>query len=193
MALKKPTTEDQRKLHAEINQINHQQFLLTTTALTLFGLIIAWVVPKQPTNVVIGPFEFSAATLLSLLIFALFMHGQFLRGKLRTYTTYLVVTGGSHWEEDFGKYLRAGGNRQWWGYSELYAYMTNVFLSMLFPFLLCLMYRGKIESQGIWLIDVIVGIAVLPIIYFMGRRGWGRPDDKISRTWEQLNRSPGQT
>ena len=34
------TVEDQRKLHAEVNQLINQRFLLNTAAVTLFGVIL---------------------------------------------------------------------------------------------------------------------------------------------------------
>jgi hypothetical protein len=37
MALLKPDEEDLRKLHAEVNQIGNQRFIVTTLALTFFA------------------------------------------------------------------------------------------------------------------------------------------------------------
>jgi hypothetical protein len=41
MALKGPDPDDVRKLHAEINQIVNQRFLITTLSITVFGVLIA--------------------------------------------------------------------------------------------------------------------------------------------------------
>jgi hypothetical protein len=39
MSLTGPTTEDIRKIHAEVNQLVNQRFLLTTLGITVYGLV----------------------------------------------------------------------------------------------------------------------------------------------------------
>ncbi|MCU0916382.1 MAG: hypothetical protein MUC88_17735, partial [Planctomycetes bacterium] len=48
MALLQPNTEDTRKLHAEVNQIVNERLLLTILAVTVFGTMIAWLIPRNP-------------------------------------------------------------------------------------------------------------------------------------------------
>jgi hypothetical protein len=65
MPLQGPSQEDERKLHNEINQIVNQRFILTTLALTLFGVLIAWMVPKDAAHQVdadIGAFPFAISS-----------------------------------------------------------------------------------------------------------------------------------
>jgi hypothetical protein len=70
MPLKGPNGEDERKLHAEINQIVNQRFILTTLALTIFGILIVLMVPKDtPISGANGEFPFAVSVILSLLLF----------------------------------------------------------------------------------------------------------------------------
>ena len=50
MPLKKPNSEDVIKINSEINQIVNQRFVITTTAITVFGVMIAWMFPKSAPN-----------------------------------------------------------------------------------------------------------------------------------------------
>jgi len=68
MSLKEPNNEDMRKVHGEINQIVNQRFLITTLAITMFGVIGAWMIPEstQKVGYEIPAFTFAASILLIL-------------------------------------------------------------------------------------------------------------------------------
>jgi hypothetical protein len=87
MSLKGPTPEDERKLHAEINQIGNQRFLLTTLSLTLFGVLTAWMVPKESVHDTdIGAFPFAISIILSILLFAIYFWSHLLKNTMRVFT-----------------------------------------------------------------------------------------------------------
>jgi len=128
--------EDQRKLHAEINQIINQRFLLTTLAVTVFGIIAAWLLPKErpQPGTSVGLFTYAGSILLITLLFVLFFFLHRLRAMSKTLAAYLVVTKQSRWEQDWAEYRKKG----YFGYTEVQAIVFPVLggLAAAIPFLL---------------------------------------------------------
>lgn len=90
-----PTSEDQRKMNAEVNQIINQRFVITLTTITVFGAVGAWMIPKippQPSSD-LGGFVFFASSLLLSLLFVLFLYSHILRGRLKVISSYLILSG----------------------------------------------------------------------------------------------------
>jgi hypothetical protein len=103
MPLLEPKEEDVRKLHAEINQIGNQRFIVTTLALTFFAALLAIMIPKsQPWPE--ANFFFAISILLSIALFGLYLWSHLLKNTMRILTCYLEVTGKSSWEADWKKY-----------------------------------------------------------------------------------------
>jgi hypothetical protein len=98
-----PTQEDERKLHNEITEIGRQRFVLTTLAVTLFGVLTAWMVPKEfpKENTSIGPFPFAISMIISILLFSIYLWHHMLRTHLQILANYLIVAGKSNWEVQF--------------------------------------------------------------------------------------------
>jgi len=92
VSLKQPTAEDQRKIHAEVNQLVNQIFLLTTLAITVFGVGASWIFPKEIPNkgVFANPALLGGAILLILQLALYFLH-HYLAIIIRTLTTYLIA------------------------------------------------------------------------------------------------------
>jgi len=88
--LSKPTDKDISKIHAEVNQIVHQRFLLCTSAITLFGIVIAWLVPKTvpEEGTSIDSIYFCITILLSILLFTIFYLYISLKRMMRVFTAY---------------------------------------------------------------------------------------------------------
>ncbi len=191
MPLRGPSMEDQRKLHAEINQISHQRFLISTTALTLFGLVIAWMLPKEPPapSQGVGNFEYSMSALLSWLLFGLFILSHMLRRVLQVCSLYLIETGASRWEVDFAGFRRRAGYA---GYTKPQAalFMVLNLLAVAFPFLLAVAYSEKIEFGSAMEISMALGVIPLVLTGFMGFGRLFEPDVKIAERWKALLR-PG--
>jgi hypothetical protein len=108
MSLTGPGAEDVRKLHGEINQLVNQRYLVTSLAITVFGVITAWQIPRQTPREgePVGSFAFAGSTLLLVLLFLLYAFSHQLEGRLRAYTSYLHVTGTSGWEKDWARYRK---------------------------------------------------------------------------------------
>ena len=107
MTLRGPGPDDVRRLHAEINQILNQQHLITAAAITTFGVVLAWLMPRggaefgtgSPLYVLLGSF------LLLFLLLLLFLWTDGLTGIVRTYSAYLALHQ-SGWEEDWQRYRK---------------------------------------------------------------------------------------
>jgi hypothetical protein len=186
MPLKKPNDEDKRKIASEINQIVHQRFLVTTVSITMFGVVIAWMLPKLETNPgdPVGGFTFALAMVLSLLLFALYLWSQWLKQMLRIFTTYLVETQSSNWELDWMTY-RDGS---YYGYTKAH---TIVFLfldviAFLFPFLVAAIFSFKLEPVGGAISCAVVVITAL-LIYLMGFQELFDFEKKAAGRWKALN------
>jgi len=102
------STEDQRKLHAEINQLLNQRFLLTTTAITVFGVFSAFMIPKglNQGSTVVGHVMLGGTSYLLLFILLLFLWNQILANLQSTLGWYLILKNESEWEKDFRKYTQ---------------------------------------------------------------------------------------
>ena len=101
--------EDQRKIHAEINQIVNQRFLLTTLAVSIFGAFAAFAVPKQGgTPASDLGLAYTAAMLLFAVFGLLYFASHSLRGYLRVLTTYLAASKSSTWERHWETYRKGG-------------------------------------------------------------------------------------
>src|SRR5688572_4034832 len=105
MTLRGPSQEDVRKLNAEINQILNQQHLITAAAITTFGVVLAWLMPRQGAQPTGSPlYVLLGAFLLLLLLFLLFLWADALTGIVYTYGEYLAMQDQSGWEVDWRRY-----------------------------------------------------------------------------------------
>jgi hypothetical protein len=166
LPLQKPSSEDVRKIHAEINQLLNQRFLLTTAGITVFGVMTAWLLPKSPPQAgdPVGSFIFTVALILSVLLFTLYLLSHFLRGVQRVCSTYLIETNMSGWEHDWEQYRR----EPYWAYSKpqtILFLLLNV-LSTGFPFILAAVYA---QQAGL-------------VLAQKGGGGEGRRTDRSPRT-----------
>ncbi len=187
MALKGPTHEDLRKLHAEINQIGNQRFMLTTLALTMSGAVIAWMIPKSAPQVGAdaGPFLFAVTAIFSVLLFGIYIWGHLLKNTMRTLTCYLVETGTSGWELDWREFRR----------DPHYAHtkpQTVIFLLLnpvgcFFPFLLSLAYSLKIAPVMGAVITVAIFSVTEFLIWRMGFRNLWDAESKITKRWKGVS------
>lgn len=107
MPLGKPDAEDRRKIHVEITQFGTQRLQITGFAITLFGAIEAWLIPKTTPHC-LDPLTYITSIVLACLLFALYFFGHLIRNLLRIYSSYLIVTNASDWECDWKRYRDQG-------------------------------------------------------------------------------------
>ena len=144
MSLIGPKPGDITKIHAEINQINNQRFLLTTAAITVFGVMITIIMSKPlPTSGSnLDPFVFIGSVLLLSVLMVLYIYNYILQRIVKVYTTYLIVTGVSSFEQDW-RFFRLDRGRN---FSSIYIRTySSVFLllgmiTLIYPFLVSLVY-----------------------------------------------------
>lgn len=191
MPLKKPSPEDQRKIHSEINQIVNQRFLITTAAITVLGVVGAWLIPKTApsSSSPLGGFIFFGSVLLLIILFALFLYSHFLRGMLRTLTSYLIVTKTSQWESAWSEYRKT----KYFGYTDA---QTTVFIFLgliasAYPFMLALIYSLSLEPYIGLLIHSIAGFAYLLFVSGIGFCAWWYPEKGSIDKWNKLNSAQG--
>jgi hypothetical protein len=190
MPLKGPTKEDERKLHAEINQVGNQRFLLTTGALTLFGVFIALMVPKdslQSANDT-PQFQFALSAILSLLLLGIYFLAHQLKNTMRIFTSYLIETKKSGWELDWRRFR--SGSYSYFVYSKSYAivFLTLNAFGFIFPYFVVWIYHLRCPPTT-WLAGSIVIFVITELlIYLMSFEGWSDGETKIFSRWEKLNK-----
>jgi hypothetical protein len=128
---------DLRKLHSEITQIAQQRFVLTTLAITVFGVVEAWTIPKMSDLRL--EIVFLSAMLLNLLLLALFLYSMLLRAVLRCFSVYLLERG-SQWERDWASYRKRLHPNYTLGQGLMFCVLTA--LTTLLPECLSLFYKN---------------------------------------------------
>jgi hypothetical protein len=188
MPLKKPNPDDVRKIGLEINQIVNQRFLITTLAITMFGVMIAWMIPKTtPTQGdPIGGITFSLAILLSLLLFALYLWSHFLKQMLRIFTTYLIETESSNWEIDWQAF-RKTPHFTYTKIQTILFLLLNV-VACVSPFMFSAIFSLKPEPLSGAVFCGIVGAITTTVIYLIGFHKVFDSEINTADSWKSLNR-----
>jgi len=187
MALKKPSAEDQKKLHDRVNQITHQAILITTAAITVFGLFSSWLIREVPPSAraPVGSRTYALSMLLVflLLTFFLLLHSQ--KRLLRILTTYLVITEASDWEREWKRFRERG---PYWGYEESPAlvFLALGLLSTIFPFLNAYLHCLVLEPMAGAYSLVIIGTVYLGLVWGMGFRDWWSGEESAITKWKAL-------
>ncbi len=185
MSLIGPNEEDTRKLNLEVNQIVNQRLTLTTLGLTLFGVIIAWLIPKEQYLVgAVSAFVYAAISLLLVTLFVLFLLTYHLSSMLRLFTSYLRATEASGWEQDWKQYRR---RFSYFGYTKPQAllFLLLGFVSAAFPILLAHLYNLNSRLWGV-VSCLVTGAAYITFVYGMGMRGWFGDEDTMYKHWMEL-------
>lgn len=174
--------EDVRKLHAEVNQILNQRFLLTTLAVTVFGVVSAWMLPRTgPTGKSNAYFSLLGADLLLVLLFLLYLASHALRNVMRTATTYLEVFALSDWERRATAF-RADG--RYLGYSKIQStfFIALGLLDGVFFTLSAACRPAKIPL----VLSIVLLVAYCVLVLGMGWRGWWYRESALRKKWEKV-------
>lgn len=187
MKLLGPNSDDVQKINAEVNQIVNQRLSLATLAVTVFGVMVAWLLPQSSLNIgrSVGTFVYSASVLLLLVLFALFLLSHHLTYMLRVFTTYLDVTGVSNWEKDWTAFRKA---YWYWGYTrpQTIIFLLLGILSAMFPFLLAFAHSLTLDPTAGAVICVSAGVLYVVFVWGMGIRGWFTSEKMTHRRWQEL-------
>jgi len=164
--------------------------MLTTLAVTVFGAMIAWLIPRDlpAQGSALGAFVFIASTLLTLVLFALFLLTHQLTEMLRIFTTYLDETDVSNWEKDWSAYR---SQFRYLGYTRPQAmiFLLLGIISSGFPFLLWVAYTVELEPRAGAISCIVIGILYAVFVCGMGLSKWFAKESKIRRKWKKLKDS----
>jgi hypothetical protein len=191
MSFKGPSVEDERKLHNEINQIGNQRFVLTTLARTLFGVLTAWMVPKDSAHqaeVDIGAFPFAISLVISVLLFSIYLWSHMLKNMMRVLTSYLAESGKSGWELDWREFRQDA----YFAHTkpQTFMFLVLITMSIIFPFVLSLVFSLKITSVVVPASAVSLGLIVGLLIYLMGFKNLFDEEAIIVRRWKKMRSDP---
>jgi hypothetical protein len=183
MPLSGPDQEDKRKIHAEINQLANQRFLITTAAITLFGVIVGLASPKATpaSGTPVGSFVFLMASMLSILLFALFLLSHYYKGLQRVYSTYLRLTDSSGWEADWKEFRKDS-------YLAYTAPQTIIFvvlnlLATVFPYIISVVTGLRCAPTNGLIVTIVVGSLTELFMVGMGFWGWFDRERKAEQQW----------
>ncbi len=130
--------QEKQKLHSEVTQLVNQQFILNGVGITLFGVILALVMPySKESNFEKLTFYFIAAScLLQFLLFVIYLVSHFLRKTIRIYTTYLIEKKASEWEKNWQMFRENEKNKYFTvAKSQAILYLVLMILATVFPFI----------------------------------------------------------
>ncbi len=189
MALQKPNSEDVKKLQAEATQLVNQRFLLGTIAVTAFGVINTWIIPKDLPHLgdEVGRFRYLASIILLVVLFSLYYLMQKLRDMLRTISAYLIETKSSGWEVDWKNFKK----KEYPSYTKAQTWLFIVLgvLSVSVPFILAIAYNLKFAPYDGACFLVGIGIVYLIFLYGMGFGSWFNNESRVEQRWKELNES----
>lgn len=187
MPLIEPTPEDIRKIHAEINQIVHQRFLVTTSAITILGVVLSWLHPKEMGHCAtsLGGFIYFVSTLLLVLLFSLFLYSNHLRRMLRVLTSYLIVTEKSNWERDWQKYRK----NKYSSYSSAQTIIFNLLgiAVSIYPILIAVIFSLNYEPCVGFLSHIVVSVFYFVAIFLVNL--YSNEDFELKR-WRDIKEGP---
>lgn len=179
-------TEDQRKLHAEINQILNQRFLLTTAAITVFGAFSSWMIPKDPgqNGEVLGRLVFAGTSFLLLFLLLLYAWNRWLSDLQQRLGRYLKLTRSSKWETDSSEF-HDGSAFPTTGHMQFRVFMSLGLLAAVWPFTIAAIC--DLPLSPVWVtIEVVVAVVYAVLVYGLGVRKWFRDAEGMERRWRKV-------
>lgn len=179
--------EDQRKLHAAINQIDNQRLWLSTIAIAFFGTTVGVAVSRGRLSEqdISSTVLISALTMIVLL--ALFVYSLFLKWMLRELTTYLVLRNASRWEEDRRHYREHFGTTlEWHERAQAWVFFFLGLVAVAYPGLVWFQNRPIIVSSWWWFLPPAALVAAyFGVVLAFGFSGWLDQETKIEGRWKE--------
>jgi hypothetical protein len=180
-------TEDQRKLHAEVNQILNQRFLVTTAAITVFGVFTSLIIPKDPSpqNVaILGRLVFAGAAFLQLFLLLLFAWNRSLANLQSNIAIYLVVNRASKWEVDWRKFHPQRGVLTT-GLIQHGVFLALGVLTVLLPIVISMACSLPLEPGWV-LFELAVAALYFVGVFGFGLKQWLRNEQQIENQWRTV-------
>lgn len=202
MTLEKTTKEDISKINSEICQIINQRYLLTTFAITTFGIIIAWLIPKTSEGAGANPpiFYYAGSILLLFILFALYLFNYCLKGMVRIFSTYLQAAEASGWEKNWQAYRDKNSFKysyfkysNYWGYTKAQTVIFLVlgFLAFLFPIsIIHFSETLTFQTSNEFWFHLILSMIYMISIFLTGFLGILDPEKKAMDRWNEIKNPP---
>ena len=187
MALLKPDPTDLQKIHREVNQLVHQRFMLTTVAISVFGVLLAWLVPRTTPdpNTNLGGFTYLISTILCVMLCSIFLLSHLLKNMIRILTSYLRITKASPWEVAWKKYRMNPYTAYTKPQALLFLLLNS--LALLFPFIFAGIFNLNLKPYVGLTCLIAVGLSVELVILSLGLFGCLDSEATAERRWTALN------
>ena len=172
----------------------NQRFLLTTYAITVFGVLVAWLVPRSRTDFFPEAAFLVSYALTGILIALLWMH-YVLLWWMRVLTCYLDEAGLSNWEMHFKQYRneqpypKGPNEHEYIGQSipQLAIFRGLGVLAIVTPSVMCLLYLLPPPQWG------SLGSLLLLLFYERSLSQWRELPksyvDSVRQHWREIVRN----
>ncbi len=183
--------EDAKKLHGVVNQVDHQQFLITSAAISVFAIAFGWVLNGVRQGTVPIAASAGIGILVQSLLFTLWVKARLIRKMMRNYTVYLRLTGLSDWEKDWVAFREEDSRHSLSTrlssrdvYYQQAAFFILILLAAAVPWLLHFRYEPSVSSSWsrplLWSL-LFVGIMNVALLVVK----WGRESTDDEKAIEQ--------
>ena len=180
--------EDARKLHAEINQLSNQRFLVTTLSITVFvtanSALISRISGNQDGLGILTVFSL----VLEIFLFSLSHLSDTIRHISRCEATFLVSSSATHWEKPWRDFRRT---HTYSGFAKVQTRLFALLIASqaLLPFIFSVVFGWRFQTIPL-LLPPFLALFLLCWI-FQARRVYERKEDEAIFLWSQiLNNQP---
>lgn len=175
---------DVSHIQSEIRQLRNQQFLVSTAALTLFGIVATWLFRKGPVNSGDQLSRIALETILIILLFFLFYWGWRLRNLIIILSTYLRVQEWSYWERDYTEFTKGRYISQI-GLQSLIFFLLGLFL--LADFLITSI-PAQWDQQASYMFGFActLHVAYMVLVIGMGFGEWFFSREGVEHRWRKI-------
>jgi hypothetical protein len=136
----RPSSEDITKIHAEINQCINQRLTIQTTLVTLFGVVIGWIVgglaavscKGNHPIMQVQPISFLLPSAMLVITIIMLGYNQGILRNIHVLSTYLVCTGSSIWEKHYQEFSESRSHTTY-DHHSLYVFLIVGLLTIVIP------------------------------------------------------------
>jgi hypothetical protein len=189
-----PSPEDISKLHAEMNQYINQRLVITTTAITIFGVVMGWVVfglsatTQNGVKIQTQPVSLLLPTALLTVLVIMLWHCQAVVKQMHILSAYLELTGSSNWEKQYQQFAKS---RKFTTQDDLpfIIFATLGILSILIPSAISLLFPPDLNFQMGMVVFAFFIFSVASIVIFFkfwNERHYHRFRCEVKNHWKTI-------
>ncbi|MEL7355922.1 MAG: hypothetical protein AAFN40_05120 [Cyanobacteria bacterium J06560_6] len=183
---KQISATDISKLHNEVNLYINQRLIITTTAITVFGVVAGLIAPVTSTT---GDTEVRSLSLILpavlMVIFGVMLwYCQSILQQIHALSTYLVETKASAWEDHYQRFDDDISLRSSVSNLPLYVFAALGFFSVLLSiamYVIALEHYSSEEKMGVFYISIAAFVAASAFYWFIFINFWNKKDPKKFR------------